>query len=136
MQLRRRACFTSALRRRRIKEQYWANEHGDFPFNARYLALLISPNVAESQIRPRETQLEMFVGRQMTGDCETRDKGFKMARTYLNKDAYSHLIETLLTVPALLKVKPSPWSGTITAHEISAALGSKADIWPACDRKR
>ena len=53
-----------------------------------------------------------------------------MMPTYLDKDAYNQLIETLLTVPELLKVKPSPWSGKITAREIGVALGTKANIWP------
>jgi hypothetical protein len=57
-----------------------------------------------------------------------------MTPTYLDKDAYNQLIETLLTVPELLKVKPSPWSGKITAREISVALGTKANIWPTQDQ--
>jgi hypothetical protein len=53
-----------------------------------------------------------------------------MAARYLPDDEYHRLVKTLLIARPLLRIKPSPWTGTITEDEIKLALGEKLDIWP------
>jgi hypothetical protein len=51
--------------------------------------------------------------------------------SYLLDTEYNRLVGTLKSVAPLLRIKPSPWTGTITEDEIKLALGEKLDIWPA-----
>lgn len=55
--------------------------------------------------------------------------------TYLPDDEYHRLVKTLKSVAPLLRIKPSPWTGTITEDEIMLALGEKLDIWPESIRE-
>lgn len=50
--------------------------------------------------------------------------------TYLPDVEYNRLVATLMSVGPLLRIKPSPWTGTVTEDEIKLALGEKLDIWP------
>jgi hypothetical protein len=58
-----------------------------------------------------------------------------MAEKYLSMTEYNALVATLLTVPELLSVEPSVWTGTVTEDEIKIALGERCDIWPECIRE-
>jgi hypothetical protein len=55
--------------------------------------------------------------------------------TYLPDVEYNRLVATLLIAAPLLRIRPSPWTGSITEDEIKLALGEKLDIWPESIRE-